>query len=75
MLLGQLETSFPWGLLLLTDSGSEEEVPGWESNEAQVTQGETVAVIRFMHRDEGEVIARVWDDRALSQAKWPSEAC
>jgi hypothetical protein len=62
MLLGELEASFPWGLLVVTDSRSREQIPEWASNDQQVTLGETVAVLRVMHQDEGEVVVRVWDD-------------
>ncbi len=30
--------------------------------EAQVTHGESVAVLRVMHEQEGDVLVRVWDD-------------
>ena len=46
----------------MTDSRSREQVPQWASNDEQVTHGETVAVLRVMHQDEGEVVVRVWDD-------------
>jgi hypothetical protein len=62
VLLGELEASFPWGLLVVTDSRSGEQVPEWASNDQQVTLGETVAVLRVLHGDEGEVVVRVWDD-------------
>lgn len=62
MLLGELEASFPWGLLVVTDSRSREQVPDWASNDEQVTRGETVAVLRVKHQDEGDVVVRVWDD-------------
>ena len=62
MLLGELEASFPWGLLVVTDSRSREQVPEWASNDEQVARGETVAVLRVKHQDEGDVVVRVWDD-------------
>ena len=62
MLLGELQASFPCGLLVVTDSRSREQVPQWASNDEQVTHGETLAVLRVMHQDEGEVVVRVWDD-------------
>lgn len=62
MLLGKLEAGFPWGVLLVTDEGSMELVPEWSSGEEQVSHGESVAVLRVMHKDEGDVLVRVWDD-------------
>ena len=62
MLLGKLEAGFPWGVLLVTDEGSTELVPEWASDDEQVSHGESVAVLRVMHEDEGDVLVRVWDD-------------
>lgn len=57
-----MEAGFPWGVLLVTDEGSTELVPEWASDEEQVSHGESVAVLRVMHEDEGVVLVRVWDD-------------
>lgn len=62
MLLGELDVGFPWGVLVLTDQRSTEEIPSWASDEDQVTHSATAAVVRVRHQDEGEVIVRVWDD-------------
>ncbi len=64
MLLGELEAGFPWGVLLLTDEGSTEEIPTWASDEEQVTHSATAAVVRVMHQEEGDVTVRVLDDDA-----------
>lgn len=62
MLLGELEARFPWGVLLVSDERSTEEIPSWNSDEEQVTHSATAAVVRVMQQDEGDVRVRVWDD-------------
>lgn len=61
-LLGELQAGFPWDVLLLTDEDSAEAIPTWTSNDEQVTTSATAAVVRVLHRDEGDVTVRVWDD-------------
>jgi len=31
MLLGELTAAFPWGVLLVTDDASSEQIPSWAS--------------------------------------------
>lgn len=65
MLLGELEAGFPWGVVLVTDERSTEEIPSWTSDEEQVTHNATAAVVRVMHQDEGDVTVQVWDDGSV----------
>jgi hypothetical protein len=65
-LLGELRAGFPWGVLLLTDEDSTEAIPTWTSDDEQVTNSATAAVVRVMHRDEGDVTVRVWDDESAA---------
>lgn len=60
MLLGELKAAFPWGVLLVTDDASSEQIPAWTSGEEQVTYARTALVVRVMHQDEGSVEVRVW---------------
>jgi len=62
MLLSELRTAFPWGVLLVTDATSSEEIPTWASQEEQVAFASTALVVRVVHQDEGEVLVQVWDD-------------
>jgi hypothetical protein len=62
MLLCELRTRFPWGVLLVTDAASKEQIPSWATDDDQVAHAETALVVRVMHEDEGEVAVRVWDD-------------
>ena len=59
-LLGQLRHAFPWGVLLITDDSSTEQIPTWDSSEVQVSAGDTAAVLRVMHAQEGDVTVQVW---------------
>ena len=58
MLLGELRAGFPWGVLLVTDDESTDEIPSWKSDEEQVTHSATAAVARVMHQDEGDVTVK-----------------
>lgn len=62
MLLGELHAGFPWGVLLVTDEESTDEIPSWTSDEEQVTHSVTAAVARVRHQDEGDVTIQIWDD-------------
>ena len=57
-MLGKLVAGFPWGVLLVTDEGSMEPVPEWAADEEQVSHGESVAVLRVMHEQEGDVMVQ-----------------
>jgi hypothetical protein len=60
MLLAELHTGFPWGVLLVTDAESTEQIPSWASADEQVAAAATALVVRVMHRDDGDVAVRVW---------------
>ena len=62
MLLGEMQGPCPWGLLLVKDSESKEEIPTWASDEEQVAFAATALVVRVLHQDEGDVLVRAWDD-------------
>lgn len=61
MLLGEIEASFPWGVLLVTDDSSTEQIPQWTSEQEQVTHAKTALVVRVLHQGEGSVQVRVWN--------------
>lgn len=63
-LLAELTSEFPWGVLLLTDVGSKEQIPEWASPEDQVTSAASALVVRVRHGDEGPVTVRVWSGGA-----------
>lgn len=67
MLRAELEAGFPWGVLLVSDADSREEIPSWAADEAQVAAASTALVVRVTHEDNGEVAVRVLDD--VSEAK------
>jgi hypothetical protein len=58
----ELVTTFPWGVLLVTDSESTEQIPSWESPTHSVAAAETAVVVRVQHADEGEASVRVISD-------------
>jgi hypothetical protein len=62
MLLGELNADFQFGVLLITDRDSSEEIPPWGSTDEQVTAAESAAVVRVRHADEGAAVVRIWDD-------------
>lgn len=66
MLLAELQIGFPWGVLLVSDASSKEQIPSWATAEEQVAVATNALVVRVMHSDNGEVAVRVWDE--------PSEA-
>jgi membrane peptidoglycan carboxypeptidase len=51
----QLEGRFPWGVLLISDRESTEEIPEWSNPSEQVTAARTAAVVRVLHGSEGPV--------------------
>jgi hypothetical protein len=63
MLLGELTTAFPCGVLLVTDDASTEPVPSWRSEDEQVTAADSALVVRVMHGQEGDAEVRVWSVR------------
>ena len=59
-MLAELSTRFPFGVVLVTDSRSTEEIPQWESDSAQVTSARTALVLRIRHEVDGDSAVRVW---------------
>ncbi|MGY4773272.1 hypothetical protein ACXC9Q_40720 [Kribbella sp. CWNU-51] len=59
MLTAAWEAEFPYGVLLITDAESTEQVPSWDSPEEPVAA--SGLVVRIRHADEGEVTVRVVD--------------
>ncbi|MCT9932264.1 hypothetical protein N5079_18855 [Planotetraspora sp. A-T 1434] len=60
MLLGEIIAGLPWGLLLVTDEGSDDEIPDLSSEDELVTASATALVVRTMHAAEGSTSVRVW---------------
>jgi hypothetical protein len=67
MRLAELAAGFPWGVLLITDAASQEQIPSWDSDDDQVAVASTALVVRVLHRDEGEVAIYVWDDASAAK--------
>jgi hypothetical protein len=61
MQVGELQAHFPWGVLLITDAASTEQIPAWDSDEHQATSSRSAVVLRVLHGDEGPVTVRVWE--------------
>jgi hypothetical protein len=64
MQLGELRAGFPWGVLLVSDSESKEQIPSWDTPEEQVAAASTAMVVRVLHQDNGEASVRVLDEAA-----------
>jgi hypothetical protein len=62
VLLAELEARFRWGVLLISDSMSDETIPSWSAADDQVTAAITALVMRVIHADEAEAKVRIWDD-------------
>jgi hypothetical protein len=55
------EAEFPYGVLLVTDATSTEQIPSWTSPEEPVTAAATALAVRVRHADEGAVAVHVVD--------------
>lgn len=62
------EARFPWGVLLISDSESNEPIPAWESTDATVANAKTALVVRVCHADEGVVSVNVFAQRPAIQS-------
>jgi hypothetical protein len=60
VLLGTLDGDFPFGVLLVTDEGSPEEIPPWLNASEQATSVGSAIAIRVLHEQEGPVSVQVW---------------
>ena len=57
----ELEAELPYGVLLITDAESTEQIPSWDSPEEPVAVAASALVVRVRHADEGEVTVSVVD--------------
>jgi hypothetical protein len=55
MHLAELSTAFQWGVLLVTDASSQEQIPDWSSPDEQVSAAGSALVVRVMPDVEGNV--------------------
>lgn len=65
-MIGELSHEFPWGVLLVTDANSTEEIPQWSSPAETVAVAKSALVVKVRHADEGPVTVRVSDTRATA---------
>ena len=59
-LLGTLDATFPWGLLVVSDEGASDEIPPWQTDTEQVTSTPTTIVVRVEHAQEGPAVIHVY---------------
>jgi len=57
-----LNAEFPFGVLLITDDGSTEQIPPWRNAAEQATASGSAVVMRVLHQQEGSVAVRVWSE-------------
>ena len=62
MRLAELTAGFKWGVLLVKDANSTEQIPNWSSPDEQITAANSALVIRVMPDDEGNVDVQVVND-------------
>lgn len=62
--LAEFTADFPWGVLLVTDANSTEQIPEWASPADTVTAAESALVVRIRHGDEGSAMIRVIDTQS-----------
>lgn len=55
MRLAELSAAFQWGVLLVTDASSTEQIPDWSSPDERVTAAGSALVVRVMPDVEGNV--------------------
>lgn len=55
MHLAELSAAFQWGVLLVTDASSTEQIPDWSSPDERVTAAGSALVVRVMPDIEGNV--------------------
>ncbi len=59
MRLAELNTAFQWGVLLVTDARSAEQIPDWSSPDERVTAAGSALVVRVRPDVEGNVDVHV----------------
>lgn len=62
MRLAELTAGFQWGVLLVKDANSTEQIPNWSSPGELVTAANSALVIRVMPDGEGNVDVQVVND-------------
>jgi hypothetical protein len=60
-LIGSLSTSFPWGLILVTDHGSTDEVPSFPTARDTVAVGRNCLVVKVEHEQFGRAMVHVYE--------------
>ncbi|NIK62005.1 hypothetical protein [Kribbella shirazensis] len=63
-MIADLTADFPWGVLLMSDADSTEQIPEWTSLDEMVASAEFALVVRVRHADEGSVSVRALEARA-----------
>jgi hypothetical protein len=59
MHIAELNGGFQWGVLLVTDANSSEQIPDWSSRSQRVTTARSALVVRVMPDIEGDVAIHV----------------
>jgi hypothetical protein len=59
-LVGSLEGRFPWGLLVVSDEGSTEPIPPWETTDEPVASTAASLVVRVEHEQEGPATVHIY---------------
>lgn len=62
MMLAELHTRFPFGVFLLSDDQSSDEIPEWANSQQQVTASRTALVGRIRHEQDGPATIRIWTE-------------
>jgi hypothetical protein len=57
---GSIDAGFPWGLLVVTDPETTEQIPAFANAEEQITSSATTVVIRVEHEQEGLATVHVY---------------
>ena len=63
MMLGELEGPFPYGLALITDRHSTEQIPAFAADTSPVTAGKTAIVVTVRPEVDGSAHVRLWDSQ------------
>jgi hypothetical protein len=58
--LGRLEGGFPWGLLVVSDQESSEQIPEWTGEDEQVTSSASSLVVKVEHEQDGPATVHVY---------------
>lgn len=62
MRLAELSAAFQWGVLLVSDASSAEQIPSWSSPDERVTAANSALVVRVMPDVEGDVDVYIVND-------------